>query len=171
MILNLHFFRLELLSSLCDLLKNAVYLNLIPSCPLTSIYVVLQDVLLYNFFSSSPFKNQWRVIYEYMKEKELLNPTSHMSFTSFNQEKHGAMCSELKQLYVAITRTKQRLWICDDEFSGPVVDYWLKLCLVEVRELNHLFIQEIYVASSQEEWKSRGVKVSLLFHQISNIYI
>lgn len=106
-----------------------------------------------------------------MKEKELHNPSSHMSFTSFNQEKHGGLCSELKQLYVAITRTKQRLWILEDEFSGPVVDYWLKLCLVEVRELDHSFIKEIYVASSQEEWKSRGVKVCSLSSNFQYLHL
>nr|XP_043619819.1 uncharacterized protein LOC122591622 [Erigeron canadensis] len=32
-----------------------------------------QDVLLYNFFGSSPLKEQWRVIYAYMKEQNLLD--------------------------------------------------------------------------------------------------
>ncbi|KAM7484789.1 hypothetical protein LguiA_000798 [Lonicera macranthoides] len=148
----------RLRKEVCDYVEKKALVLTIVECK----GLEFEDVLLYNFFTSSPFRNQWRVIYEYMKEKELHNPSSHMSFTSFNQEKHGGLCSELKQLYVAITRTKQRLWIWEDEFSGPVVDYWLKLCLVEVRELDHSFIKEIYVASSQEEWKSRGVK---LFHE------
>ncbi|KAG5240587.1 P-loop containing nucleoside triphosphate hydrolases superfamily [Salix suchowensis] len=72
-----------------------------------------QDVLLYNFFGSSPLKNKWRV---------------------------------LKQLYVAITRTRQRL---------PMFDYWTKKGLVQVRKLDDSLAQAMQVSSSPEEWKSR----------------
>lgn len=98
-----------------------------------------------------------------MTENDLLGSTTSMSFTRFNREKHSILCSELKQLYVAVTRTKQRLWICEnmEEFSGPMFDYWKKLCLVSVRQLDNAFLEEMQVASSQEEWKSRGIKVSL----------
>ncbi|KAJ8629365.1 hypothetical protein MRB53_022688 [Persea americana] len=41
-----------------------------------------QDVLLYNFFGASPLKNQWRVIYEYMKEQSLLDSFSPRAFPS-----------------------------------------------------------------------------------------
>ncbi|KAA8532354.1 hypothetical protein F0562_032391 [Nyssa sinensis] len=120
-----------------------------------------QDVLLYNFFSSSPFKNKWRVIYEYMKERDLLDSNSPPSFPSFNQEKHNLLCSEMKQLYVAITRTKQRLWICEnvDELSEPMFHYWKKLSIVQVRQLDDSFAKEMLVASSRDEWKSRGIKL------------
>ncbi|XP_022776512.1 uncharacterized protein LOC111318117 [Durio zibethinus] len=121
-----------------------------------------QDVLLYNFFGSSPLKNQWRVVYEYMKEQGLLD--ANCSFPSFKQSKHNILCSELKQLYVAITRTRQRLWICEnvEEFSKPVFEYWKKKCLVQVRKLDDSLAQTMQVASSPEEWKSRGHK---LLHQ------
>ncbi|XP_037494080.1 TPR and ankyrin repeat-containing protein 1-like [Jatropha curcas] len=81
-----------------------------------------QDVLLYNFFGSSPLRNKWRVVYEYMKEQNLLDESSPV----FNMAKHNVLCSELKQLYVAITRTRQRLWICEnlEELSKPMFDYW-----------------------------------------------
>jgi ATP-dependent exoDNAse (exonuclease V) beta subunit len=116
---------------------------------------------LYNFFGSSPLKNQWRVIYKYMEEQDLLNSTSP-SFPSFNEAKHNAMCSELKQLYVAVTRTRQRLWICEnvDQFCRPMFDYWEKKCLVQVRQLDDSLAQEMQVASSPEEWTLRGIKVS-----------
>ncbi|KAL6997678.1 hypothetical protein U1Q18_007804 [Sarracenia purpurea var. burkii] len=119
-----------------------------------------QDVLLYNFFGSSPLKNQWRVIYEFMKEQYLLDSTTK-SFPSFNEARHNVLCSELKQLYVAITRTRQRLWICenDEEFSKPIFDYWKKKCLVNVRHLDDSLAQAMQVASSQEEWRARGIKL------------
>ncbi|CAM8956395.1 unnamed protein product [Rhodiola kirilowii] len=120
-----------------------------------------QDVLLYNFFASSPLKNQWRVIYEYMNEQNLLDGASHVAFPSFNEAKHSLMCSELKQLYVAITRTRQRLWICEniEDFSKPMFDYWKKQCFVQVRVLDESLAQAMQVASTPEEWKSRGFKL------------
>ncbi|XP_031256256.1 uncharacterized protein LOC116114239 isoform X2 [Pistacia vera] len=123
-----------------------------------------QDVLLYNFFGSPHLKNQWRVIYEYMKEQNLLDSTSPRSFPSFNEAKHNILCAELKQLYVAITRTRQRLWIWEDreEVSKPMFDYWKKKSLVEVKQLDDSFAHAMQVASTPEEWKSQGIK---LFHE------
>ncbi|KAF3432421.1 hypothetical protein FNV43_RR27161 [Rhamnella rubrinervis] len=118
-----------------------------------------QDVLLYNFFGSSPLKNKWRVLYEYMKEQDLLDSTS-ASFPHFNESKHNILCSELKQLYVAVTRTRQRLWICESsEHSKPMFDYWKKKCLVQVRQLDDSLAHAMQVASSPEEWRSRGIKL------------
>ncbi|KAJ6401717.1 hypothetical protein OIU84_013891 [Salix udensis] len=119
-----------------------------------------QDVLLYNFFGSSPLKNKWRVVYEFMKEQDLLDVNSP-SFPSFTPARHNVLCSELKQLYVAITRTRQRLWICEnvEEFSKPMFDYWTKKGLVQVRKLDDSLAQAMQVSSSPEEWKSRGYKL------------
>ncbi|XAR48022.1 hypothetical protein NMG60_11030712 [Bertholletia excelsa] len=121
-----------------------------------------QDVLLYNFFGSSPLRNQWRVIYQYMQEQDLLD--LDVSSPSFNQARHNVLCSELKQLYVAITRTRQRLWICEktEEFCKPVFEYWKKKCLVQVRQLDDSLAKAMQVASSPEEWRTRGIK---LFHE------
>ncbi|KAL6187188.1 hypothetical protein ACLB2K_043303 [Fragaria x ananassa] len=123
-----------------------------------------QDVLLCNFFGSSPLKNQWRVIYDYMKEQDLLDSTLPKGFPSFSESKHNILCSELKQLYVAVTRTRQRLWICEnvEDLSKPMFDYWKKKCLVQQRQLDDSLAQAMQVASSPEEWKSRGIK---LYHE------
>ncbi|XP_062007129.1 uncharacterized protein LOC133724421 [Rosa rugosa] len=123
-----------------------------------------QDVLLYNFFGSSPSKNQWRVIYDYMNELDLLDHTLPRGFPGFDVAKHNILCSELKQLYVAVTRTRQRLWICEnmEELSKPMFDYWKKKCLVQVKQLDDSLAHEMQVASSPEEWKSRGIK---LYHE------
>ncbi|XP_061990361.1 uncharacterized protein LOC133708840 [Rosa rugosa] len=123
-----------------------------------------QDVLLYNFFGTSPLKNQWRVIYDYMKEQDLLDSTLPKRFPSFSESKHNILCSELKQLYVAVTRTRQRLWICEnvEDLSKPMFDYWKKKCLVQQRQLDDSLAQAMQVASSPEEWKSRGIK---LYHE------
>ncbi|MCD7457192.1 hypothetical protein HAX54_034455, partial [Datura stramonium] len=117
----------------------------------------LLDVLLYNFFSSSPLGNQWRVVYQFIKEQCLAD----LSFPSFCDARHNILCSELKQLYVAITRTRQRLWICEsvDEFSRPMFDYWQMLSLGEVREVDDSIVDTMQTFSTPEEWKSRGMKL------------
>ncbi|MCL7051104.1 hypothetical protein MKW94_010688 [Papaver nudicaule] len=95
-----------------------------------------------------------------MKDRNLLD-SNDAKFPQFSKEKHQILCSELKKLYVAITRTRQRLWICEnkDDFSKPMFDYWKKLCLVQVRELDESLVQAMQVMSSKEEWSSRGIKL------------
>ncbi|PWA91983.1 recBCD enzyme subunit RecB, P-loop containing nucleoside triphosphate hydrolase [Artemisia annua] len=85
------------------------FLDILEDKLLFSLY--RNDVLLYNFFGTSPLKDQWRVIYdhEYMKKHVWLDEELPQSFPTFNEARHGVLCSELKQLYVAITRTTQRL--------------------------------------------------------------
>ncbi|KAL7102526.1 hypothetical protein ACP275_08G125400 [Erythranthe tilingii] len=120
-----------------------------------------QDVLLYNFFGSSPMSDQWRVLYEFLKEKDLLDASTPKSFPSFSESRHNILCSELKQLYVAITRTRQRLWICEnnEQLSKPILDYWRRLCLVQVRKIDDSLALAMQRASSPEEWKSQGIKL------------
>ncbi|GKA99426.1 UvrD-like helicase, ATP-binding domain, P-loop containing nucleoside triphosphate hydrolase, partial [Tanacetum coccineum] len=74
---------------------------------------------------------------------------------------HNVLCSELKQLYVAITRTRQRLWICEhkEEMSKPMFDYWKKRGLVQVRTLDDCVAQAMRVSSSPQEWRERGKKL------------
>ncbi|PWA47179.1 hypothetical protein CTI12_AA501530 [Artemisia annua] len=121
-----------------------------------------QDVLLYNFFGTSPLKDQWRVIYGYMKKHNWLNEKLPQSFPTFDEARHSLLCSELKQLYVAITRTRQRLWICEnkEELSKPMFDYWKKKVLVQIQMLDDSVAQAMQVASSPREWQERGKKAS-----------
>ncbi|PWA96132.1 uvrD-like Helicase, ATP-binding domain, P-loop containing nucleoside triphosphate hydrolase [Artemisia annua] len=119
------------------------------------------DVLLYNFFGTSPLNDQWRVIYEYMKKYGWLNEKLPQSFPTFSEERHNVLCSELKQLYVAITRTRQRLWICENkkELSKPMFDYWKMKGLVQIRKLDNSVAQSMWVASTPQEWRERGKKL------------
>ena len=119
--------------------------------------------MLYNFFGTSPLKDQWRVIYGYMKDHDWLDEKYLPSFPPFKEAKHSVLCSELKQLYVAITRTRQRLWICEniEELSKPMFDYWKMKGLVQVRKLDDFVAKAMRVASSPQEWRERGKKVGL----------
>nr|XP_043619966.1 uncharacterized protein LOC122591790 [Erigeron canadensis] len=136
--------------------KNALVLTILECKGLE-----FQDVLLYNFFGTSPLKDQWRVIYEYMKERDWLIEKCPQSFPSFNESRHSVLCSELKQLYVAITRTRQRLWICEnkEELSKPMFDYWKARGLVQIRKLDVSVAQAMRVASCPQEWRERGKKL------------
>ncbi|KAH6837013.1 hypothetical protein C2S53_014256 [Perilla frutescens var. hirtella] len=121
-----------------------------------------QDVLLYNFFGSSPLSNQWRVVYEFLNKKDLFDVDSPKYFLNFIQSKHNILCSELNQLCMAITRTRQRLWICENnvEVSKPALDHWRKLSLVQVRKIDDFVAEAMQKATSTpEEWKSQGMKL------------
>ena len=121
----------------------------------------MQDVLIYNLFSSSPLRNKWTVIYGYMKENGTIVLPEEISYPEFDGNKHFLICSELKLLYVAITRTRKRLWICEDNYdlSHPVFDYWKQLGLVQVRQLDSLCSEEMQKESSTDDWRLRGIKV------------
>ncbi|RZC67926.1 hypothetical protein C5167_011627 [Papaver somniferum] len=130
-------------------------------CRMQGLRVSGNDSGLWMFcFTTFTEHHLWRVVYGYMKEQSLLN-SNDVKFPKFNNAKHQILCSELKQLYVAITRTRQRLWICEniDDFSKPMFDYWKKLCLVQVRELDESLVHAMQVTSSKEEWSSRGIKL------------
>ncbi|KAK8951177.1 hypothetical protein KSP39_PZI004917 [Platanthera zijinensis] len=120
-----------------------------------------QDVLLYNFFGGSPLKNKWRVVYEYMNENGFADQSGMTACPNFDHGRHGLLCSELKQLYVAITRTRQRLWISENsyDFCKPIFDYWKSLCLVQVRHLDSSLAQAMQAISTSDDWRVRGIKL------------
>ncbi|CAG8456098.1 7109_t:CDS:10 [Funneliformis mosseae] len=64
------------------------------------------DVLLYDFFTDSPVHLHWRVILSVLDDYS-------EGIRDFNSDKHYILFSELKHLYVAITRARKRLWIFD----------------------------------------------------------
>jgi len=72
------------------------------------------------------------VIFDYMKEHHVGIQTYSRGY--FDQDSNqSVLCSELKQLYVGVTRTRSRRWIYEDaeEFSTPMFDYWKMKNLVQ----------------------------------------
>lgn len=66
------------------------------------------DVLLYNFFEDSvPSASTWRVILHGL-EKSNLGPVPR-----FDEIRHAVICTELKNLYVGLTRARNHCWIWD----------------------------------------------------------
>jgi hypothetical protein len=100
-----------------------------------------------------------------MKEKDIIPSSEKISYPGFDRTKHYLLCSELKQLYVAVTRTRQRLWICEnaDDYCRPMFDYWKKLCLVQVRLLDSSFVQAMQTRSSSYDWRLQGIKVNSVY--------
>lgn len=73
-----------------------------------------EDVVLFNFFHTTPDPVGWRSIQR---------STIEASFT-FHAAKHAALCSELKHLYVAITRARIRLIMIEESEDNvqPFID-------------------------------------------------
>jgi ATP-dependent exoDNAse (exonuclease V) beta subunit len=79
------------------------------------------DVLLYNFFENSVVDAGWRVVLNAVDAKKRGN----LSVPTFNELRHLGVCSELKFLYVGLTRARNQLWIWD---SSPVAEYMKVSC-------------------------------------------
>jgi len=73
------------------------------------------DVLLYNFFTDSPAtKADWRVILNNVD----IDKRAGIAAPGFNELRHATVCSELKFLYVGLTRARNQLWIWDSSDGG-----------------------------------------------------
>ncbi|PKY21480.1 hypothetical protein RhiirB3_409485 [Rhizophagus irregularis] len=116
------------------------------------------DVLLYNFFTHSPARQKWRLILSALDNHS-------KGIQTFSHEKHYILSSELKHLYVAVTRARQHLWIFDEdsELSEPIrifwgKDGWDKSGLIKViqslEELNSL--PTLAKKSSSHDWNRKG---------------
>ena len=72
-----------------------------------------EDVFLLDFFSSSPTPSGLRSL------KEILVPGSNLA----DIERNALLCSELKHLYVAVTRPRIQLWFLESssEAAEPIV--------------------------------------------------
>jgi tetratricopeptide (TPR) repeat protein len=107
------------------------------------------DVLLYNFFEDSTVDvAQWRVVLNAIdraKREKTPAPT-------FDENRHAGVCSELKFLYVAITRARKNLWVVDrSETAEPMRIYWFSGDLVQYCTPG-ADVPQLAVSSSPEEW-------------------
>jgi hypothetical protein len=95
-----------------------------------------QTVLVLDFFKHSPLKaSTWRLLHLFGREKALLDADPHKyPAPDFEPQKHILLCSELKQLYVLVTRARERLLMYDScrESQAPLLSLLLQLRLAEV---------------------------------------
>ncbi|KAJ5504872.1 hypothetical protein N7463_007746 [Penicillium fimorum] len=71
------------------------------------------DVLVYDFFSNSGLGSSYRCLYMLV----------HAARAQFDSQKHAALCSELKSLYVAVTRARKQLWFMETQENSvePII--------------------------------------------------
>ncbi|KAJ1305435.1 hypothetical protein OPQ81_000445 [Rhizoctonia solani] len=115
------------------------------------------DVLLYNFFEDSvPSESTWRVILQG------LNETNIGPAPRFDEIRHAVICSELKNLYVGLTRARNHCWIWDvSEKAEPIKLFWRKQHLIKECGPNDPMPQ-LSVSSTEADWAKSG---RLLFNK------
>ncbi|CAI5459945.1 unnamed protein product [Closterium sp. Yama58-4] len=88
----------------------------------------------------------------------LFPPLLHLSPS---HRRHNLLCSELKQLYVVLTRARQRLWIYEEDEAArqPAMELWEAMGLVVVRPLTNDLIASMHTESSPEKWHKRGFEM------------
>jgi len=111
------------------------------------------DVMIINFFSSSPFRADWRVLENF--ENQSCELTSRRRFDPM---RHTMMNTELKMLYVLVTRAKKRLIIVDDDVMArkPFLNLLLSKDLVEMKLLDADIKALFSGKSSASEWIQKG---------------
>ncbi|KAG8707146.1 hypothetical protein FRC11_007662, partial [Ceratobasidium sp. 423] len=100
------------------------------------------DVLIYNFFSTSPAPP---AAWEYIS-----------GTTRWSQPPPPVLCSELKLLYVAVTRARRRCWVWD---SGTLVGHlqalWIEQGLVKTEPASKM-VDQLATSSSKAQWSAKG---------------
>ncbi|RXW11576.1 hypothetical protein EST38_g14279, partial [Candolleomyces aberdarensis] len=107
-------------------------------------------VLLYKFWEDSTVGlKQWRVVLNIIETRNVHAP-------SFDEERHAGVCSELKFLYVAITRSRKNLWIVDcSEKAEPMKMLWDSKGYIDIHAPGD-DVPQLGVTSTPAEWNSTG---------------
>ncbi|KAL7413579.1 hypothetical protein BDY24DRAFT_58944 [Mrakia frigida] len=106
------------------------------------------DVVVYNFFNdSAATEPQWRVV---------LKNVPAAKAPRFDVTKHSIVCTELKKLYVALTRGRNNVWFWDDsDRVDPIKNLLDHQSLVHVVDPDSP-LPKIGKASTAEEWKEQA---------------
>lgn len=109
------------------------------------------DCLIFDFFATSPIQNTWRLVYEILDEYN--GPK-----LKFDSHQHSGILSELKKLYVLITRTKKHLVFIDSGVSArkPLLDLWTTKQLITQQEFGVEVLELFQDHSNASEWEARG---------------
>ncbi|KDN37508.1 hypothetical protein RSAG8_10107, partial [Rhizoctonia solani AG-8 WAC10335] len=109
------------------------------------------DVLLYNFFEDSVASDTtWRIVLNG------LNCNKFGPLPQFDEVRHAVICSELKNLYVGLTRARNHCWILDvSERAEPMKAFWTERNLIEKCGPGDP-IPQLSASSSESEWAERG---------------
>ncbi|KAG2070632.1 hypothetical protein BDR04DRAFT_1076404 [Suillus decipiens] len=109
------------------------------------------DVLLYNFFEDSVVDlSRWRIVLN------LVEGQGHAPKFDRDEARYAGVCSELKLLYVGITRARKNMWIVDkSDKSDPMRIFWSSRNQVQ-NCTPGTDVPHLAVSSTPEEWASFG---------------
>ncbi|KAL4069231.1 hypothetical protein J3A83DRAFT_4536273 [Scleroderma citrinum] len=113
------------------------------------------DVFLYNFFKDSAANHsQWRLVLRACGDQA----DTVESLVGY-EGRYAVLCTELKNLYVGITRAKMNLYLLDNsEMSKPMQEFWTKLGLIRDAD-SHTDTLQYFSESSREQWAATGHKL------------
>lgn len=109
------------------------------------------DVLLYNFFEDSVIDlSRWRIVLNGVEGQ------GHAPNFERDEARYAGVCSELKLLYVGITRARKNMWIVDkSDKSDPMRLFWTSRNQVQ-NCTPGTDVPHLAVSSTPEEWASFG---------------
>ena len=134
------------------------------------------DVFLWNFVTDSTASQEWRILLTFLVErddhgieKELIasmhaaenskDVKGMLRILQFSEQEHHIMCSELKQLYTAITRARVRVVIYDENPAtrAPLFYFFERLGLCDkIKILEDGPTPGFVKETSADEWRARG---------------
>lgn len=138
------------------------------------------DVILYNFFTDSEVSaEKWRILLSIKKNnyykprdfEELQNSVPKLRSSCYvDQSKLSLLCTELKHLYVAITRPKRNLVIFDEDLSARryMQEFWTSMGVIELLEPNEIArqideksfdLKAIAEKTCADAWKIQGQRM------------
>ncbi|KAG8900068.1 hypothetical protein FRC00_014670 [Tulasnella sp. 408] len=105
----------------------------------------LGKVLLFNFFTDSPATTtDWRAMYLAQNEGRI-----------FNARRHSILQSELKSLYVGLTRARERVWIWEGSSDGYVMESLLEASGLATSHRGGQ-VPQLAVSNLEEEWAEQA---------------
>jgi tetratricopeptide (TPR) repeat protein len=136
------------------------------------------DVILFNFFTDSEVSNEkWRILNSIRKVdvdtyykntpkyEGMINKVEKLRcLTAVDQGKLSLLCTELKHLYVAVTRPKKNLIIFDEEpekrrFMQEYWDYMDVVQFLEKKESADVDYKSIAQKTNAEAWRNQGERM------------
>ncbi|KAF9523641.1 hypothetical protein CPB83DRAFT_898589 [Crepidotus variabilis] len=125
------------------------------------------DVLIYDFFNDCVITERaWQLLISAFDDDQ----SSRALPTGFD-----SMCYELKSLYVALTRAKNRLWLVDiSDKATPLTNYWLSRPTPVIEQSDEVAsLTALGQLSTPEQWKAKGDELfsKKLYYHARQCYI
>jgi len=99
--------------------------------------------------------------YDESNSSVLGSDAQHYRKVKFEHNRHSILCSELKHLYVAVTRPRKNLYIFERDMANvkPMLSYWMENRtepLVRIADAHKFVSRGIVRSTTPEEWRKQG---------------